>query len=106
MLLYYHSCMFYNHFISFFGSNLLTQCPVPVAVFCLFFTSQEINIKQSPNIVKLFGDFVEPEGTQWARAAPGGALRGHNPPGRTRPPWRAQMGCAHLGGLPYSFFAL
>ena len=31
---------------------------------------------------------------------------GHNPPGRARPTWRAQVGCAHLGGLPHPFFAL
>lgn len=29
---------FYSNFISFFGTNLLTQCLVPVAIFCLFFT--------------------------------------------------------------------
>ena len=53
--------MFYNHFIAtyiIFGTKLLTQCPVPVAVFCLFFTSQEINIKRSTNTAKLFGDFL------------------------------------------------
>src|SRR3990170_2466651 len=29
---------FDSNFISFFGTNLLTSCPVLVAVFCLFFT--------------------------------------------------------------------
>ena len=37
------------HYISFFGSNLLTQCPVPVAVFCLFLSFQKIIIKKCPN---------------------------------------------------------
>ena len=41
MLLFYHYWMFYNHFIAtlyhFFGTNLLTQCTVPVAIFWLFF---------------------------------------------------------------------
>ena len=50
--------LFYSNFISFFGTNLLIGCPVPVAVFCLFFTSQEINIKRSPNTAKLFGDIL------------------------------------------------
>ena len=50
--------MFYNHFISFFGTNLLTWCQVPVAVFCIFFTSQEINIRRSPNATKLHDDFL------------------------------------------------
>ena len=50
--------MFYNHFISFFGTNLLIQCQVPVDVFCMFFTSQEINTKRSPNATKLHRDFL------------------------------------------------
>ena len=29
---------------------------MPVVVFCMFLTSQEINIKRSPNIAKLFGE--------------------------------------------------
>ena len=57
---------FYSNFIPFFGTNLLTQCLVPVAVFCLFLTSQEINIKQSPNTAKLFVDFL------WTRTLPMG----------------------------------
>ena len=71
---------FYSNFISFFGTNLLTQCPVPVDVFCLFFTSQEINIKRSPNTTKLFVEFL------WTRRHPigpekhlGGAPRGAQP---------------------------
>ena len=98
---------FYSKFISFFGTNLLTQCPVPVAVFCLFFTSQKINIKRSPNTVKLLVGFL------WAIRLPMGAEQhlgmprgGHNSPGRARPPWRAQVGCAHLGDLPHPVFAL
>ena len=70
MRLFYHSWVFYNHFIAtlyhFFGTNLLTQCPVPVAVFCLFFSSQEINTKWSPNATKLHGDFL------WTRRNPMG----------------------------------
>ena len=33
MLLYYQSWMFHNHFISFFGTNLLTKGPVQIAAF-------------------------------------------------------------------------
>src|SRR5215216_1807640 len=47
---------FYSNFISFFGTNLLTKCPVPVAVFCLFFTLPNICTKRSPSTVKLFGE--------------------------------------------------
>ena len=58
---------FYSNFISFSGTNLLTQCPVLVAVFCLFFTSQEINIKRSPNVAKLSVHFFGPKDIQWAK---------------------------------------
>ena len=62
----YNFCLFHTVILSIldvlqsfyiiFGTNLLTQCPLPVVVFCMFFTSQEINIKRSPNAMKLYGD--------------------------------------------------
>ena len=77
---------FNSNFISFFGTNLLTECPVLVAVFCLFFTSQEINIKRSPNTTKLFfGFFMDQKETNGPEQHLGGAPRGHNPPGRQAP---------------------
>ena len=85
--------MFYNHFISFFGTNLLTYWQVPVVVFCMFFTSQEINTKRSPNVAKVFGDFFGPEDIQWAEEAPWGAPMGAQP---TRARQEAQ---ARPGGL-------
>ena len=33
------------------------QCPVPVPVCCMFFVSQNIHIKRSPNGIKTDGDF-------------------------------------------------
>ena len=63
-------------FYIIFGTNLLTQCQVPVAVFCMFFTLQEINTKRSPNAGKLFVDFFGPEDIQWAEEAPGGCSEG------------------------------
>ena len=79
MLLYYHSWMFYNHFIAtlyhFFGTNLLTQCPVPVAVFACFLhrTKSISNGAQTPqNFLWIFYGL---EDHQWARAAPGGVGR-------------------------------
>ena len=71
---------------------------MPVAVFCMFFTSREINTKRSPNAAKHFVDF------SWARRhlvgqeSTWGVLRGkHNPPERAWGPKRASVGCAHLG---------
>ena len=66
---------------------------MPIVVFCMFFTSQEINTKWSPNAAKLFVDFFGPEDIQWAEEAPGGAPRGAQP---TRAPLEAQ---ARPGGL-------
>ena len=70
-------------FYIIFGTNLLTGGPVPVAVFCLFFTSQKINTKRSPNAAKLFEEFSGPENTGWDKEVPEGVPRGgHNTPGR------------------------
>ena len=91
MLLYYHSWMFYNHFISFFGTNLLTQCQVQVVVFSMFFTSQKINIKRTPNAAKLFVDFFGPEDIQWAKEVPKRepevSTRHQGAPGGPGAPW-------------------
>ena len=46
---------------------------MPVHVFSLSFTSQEINTKRSPNGTKLYDDFYGPEGSRWALVAPGGS---------------------------------
>ena len=45
--------------------------PTTSCYFCIFFTSQEINIKWSPNAAKLFVDLFGPEDIQWAGEAPG-----------------------------------
>ena len=64
----------------------------------MFFTLQEINIKWSPNAMKLYGDFFldqKEHNGPWLRL---GVPRGEqNPPGRARRPRRALVGCAHLG---------
>ena len=44
-------------FYTIFGTNILIQCPVPVPVCCMFFVSQKIYIKRSPNGIKTDGDF-------------------------------------------------
>ena len=94
MLFYYQSWMFYNHlshFISSFGTNLLTWCQVPVAVVCMFFTSQEINIKRSPNATKLHGNFfwtrrnIMGPGCSWGSLEEGTPHQGA--PGGPGAPW-------------------
>ena len=44
-------------FYTIFGTNILIQCPVPVLVCCMFFVSQKILIKRSPNGIKTDGDY-------------------------------------------------
>ena len=62
---------FIKHFYIIFGTNLLTQSPVPVSVFPLFQCSLKRNIKRSPNGMKPSGelfwnicDFWEEESTR------------------------------------------
>ena len=52
---------------------------MPVVVFYFFFTSQEINIKRSPNAAKVFVNYYGPEDTQWVGEASGGVPRGAQP---------------------------
>ena len=95
MLLYYLLWMFMGfiiHFHIIFGTNLLTQSPIPVSVFPYFSVSQKRNIKRSPNGMKPSGKlFLERkqsrglgvhvrESTRRARG------RGAHPPPRARPP--------------------
>ena len=55
--------IFYNFYIllatfyTIFGTNILIQCPVSVPVCCMFFVSQKIHMKRSPNGIKTDGDF-------------------------------------------------
>ena len=63
----------------------------------MFFVSQKIHIKRSPNAIKIYGDllwnlcdFWEVESTQT------GDHRAHNPPGRALGPRRTLVSCALL----------
>ena len=76
MLLYYHSWMFYIHFIEtlyhFLGLTYWHSSRCKLLFFFLFFTSQNIHIKRSPNTVKLFGDFFGPEDNLGTKEVRGG----------------------------------
>ena len=84
---------FYNFYIllasfyTIFGTNILIQCPVPVPVCCMFYVSQNIHIKQSPNGIKTDGAYFWkiwkiPE-EKYTRD---GAQGGHEVGGRALPP--------------------
>jgi hypothetical protein len=74
MLLYYHSWMYYNHFITtlyhFLGLTYWHSAKVPVAVFACFLLRR----KSIPNGVQSRRNFLEifsgPEDTQWAKEVP------------------------------------
>ena len=57
MPIFYNFHILLATFYTIFGTNILTQCPVPVPVCCMFFVSQNIHIKQSPNGIKTSGGF-------------------------------------------------
>ena len=101
MMLYYHSWMFYNHFIVILYHFLLVtywhSVKCQLLFFIMFFTSQEINTKRSPNAAKFFEDFLGQKISSGPKKHLG-VLRGeYNPPVRSWRPRRAQVGCAHLG---------
>jgi hypothetical protein len=84
-------------FYIIFGTNLLIQCPVPVPIFCMFFVSQKIRIKRSPNAIKIYGelfwnicDFWDLESKQT------GAHGDQHPTWRAWQPKRGVVGAAHL----------
>ena len=75
--------------------------------FSMFFTSQEINIKRSPNATKLYDDFLSTKRKKLGPGCTWGESRGgDNPPGHAKRPTRALVGCAHLGCPPDRLFAL
>ena len=57
MPIFYNFHILLATFYTIFGTNILIQCPVPVPVCCMFFVSQNIHTKQSPNVIKTYGDF-------------------------------------------------
>ena len=57
MLIFYNFYIRLATFYTIFGTNILIQCPVLVPVCCMFFVSQLIHIKLSPNGIKIDGDF-------------------------------------------------
>ena len=77
-------------FYTIFGTNILIQCPVPVPVCCMFFVSQKINIKQSLNMIKIYGELFWNTCDFWEeKSTRDGARGGHKAGGRACPPRRA-----------------
>ena len=92
MLLYYLFWMFMGfilHFYIIFGTNLLTQSPVPVPVFFpCFSVSKKRNIKRSPNGMKPSGElFLERKQSRRLGVYVREATRKARGRGRAHPPW-------------------
>ena len=69
---------------------------MPVVVFCMFFTSQEINIKRSPNTAKLFVDiFMDQKTSSGPEKHLGGASRGAQPTRARQAPLVRPGGLCH-----------
>src|SRR5215216_5334027 len=105
MPILYNFHIFLATFYMIYWTNLLIQCLVPVPNCCMFFVSQNIHIKRSPNATKIYGDlfwnicdFWEVESMQT------GAHSAHNPPGHARHPLARPGSCALLGGRLGPFF--
>ena len=77
-------------FYTIFGTNILIQCPVLVPVFCMFFVSQNIHIKRSPNGIKTDGDYFWNIRRIWEEKPTRDGARGrYKTGGRAPPPRRA-----------------
>ena len=94
MPIFYNFHILLATFYTIFGTNILIQCPVPVPVCCMFFVSQNIHTKRSPNAIKkptrLFFwniyDFWEEESTR-------NDARGGQKPRRRAPLGRGWQAC-------------
>ena len=85
-------------FYTIFGTNILIQCPVLVPVCCMFYVSQKLHIKRSPNGIKTDGelfwnicDFWEEESTR------DDARGGHEIGAHTHLKWARPLSRGHLG---------
>ena len=58
MPIFYNFHILFATFYTIFGTNILIQCRVPVPVCCMFFVSQNIHTKRSPNAIKNLRGFV------------------------------------------------
>ena len=104
MLLYYHSWMFYNHFITtlyhFLGLTYWHSAKVPVAVFACFLL-RRISVSNGVHSRRNFLEICSgPEDTQWAKEEPGRwAVESTTHQGTPGGPRCTLMGCA-LHGAP------
>ena len=81
---------FIIHFYIIFGTNLLTQIPVPLSIFFAYFrVSKKRKIKRSPIDLKLHGTHFWKERSPEDLECTSGDLRGgHEAGGRAHPPGR------------------
>jgi hypothetical protein len=81
------------HFKSFFWTNLLTRCPVPVHVFCLSLVSEKVTHEKSSKKFQKFTKIISRRRAQEPEGQPRGATRGSKRP-PTQPRWGPRLGGA------------
>ena len=87
-----------------YWTNILIQCPVPVPVCCMFFVSQKIHIKRSPNAIKFHGELFWNICDFWELESPQKeAHTTHKTPGRAWAPRRALVPSGPLENRPVLF---
>ena len=82
---------------------------VPSASCCfllVFYFAENQYQTESKHNESFCGFFLDQKTPYGPRKYPRGAPGEHNLPGRAWRPRRAQVGCAHLGGLPHRLFVL
>ena len=57
MPILYNFHIFLATFYMIYWTNLLTHCVVPIPVFCMFFVSQSIHMKRSPNAINFMENY-------------------------------------------------
>ena len=97
MPILYHFHIFLATFYMIYWTNLLIQCQVLVPVFCMFFVSQTIHIKRSPNAIKFHGELFWNICDIWdLESMQTGADSPQDTPGRATGARRTVVGCAHI----------
>ena len=98
MPIFYNFHILLATFYTIFGTNILIQCPVPVPVCCMFFVSQNIHIKRSPNGIKTDrAYFLENMENLEGKSTRTSAWGGHEAGGRACPPGARPLSRGPLG---------
>ena len=87
MPIFYNFHILLATFYIIFGTKILIQCPVSVAICCMFYVSHKIHTKRSPNGIKTDGEYFWNICEIWEEESTrDGARGGHEAGGRAPDP--------------------